>query len=230
MKRVGILCPSDTELAPLLAHIPSPRTIRKAMLTFYLGTLEGVDVVAVYSGVCKVNAAVAAQILVDAFSASAIFVVGTAGGMAEDVQLFDTVISRQAVYHDVADDILTEYHPWMPTSFFPADAKLLALAEVYGQIAPFPIRFGTIATGEAFIADEGRAEICQKFAPLCVDMETASVAHVCHVNGIPFLGVRSITDTATHQGIENFERNCEQASERAAAVAMGILALLAQES
>ena len=182
MKRVGILCPSDTELAPLLAHIPSPRTIRKAMLTFYLGTLEGVDVVAVYSGVCKVNAAVAAQILVDAFSASAIFVVGTAGGMAEDVQLFDTVISRQAVYHDVADDILTEYHPWMPTSFFSADAKLLALAEAYGQIAPFSIRFGTIATGEAFIADEGRAEICQKFAPLCVDMETASVAHVCHVN------------------------------------------------
>ena len=54
-------------------------------------------------------------------------------------------------------------------------------------------------------------------------------AHVCYVNGIPFLGVRSITDTATHQGIENFERNCEQASERAAAVAMGILALLAQK-
>lgn len=111
MKRVGILCPSDTELAPLLAHIPSPRTIRKAMLTFHVGTLKGVDVVAVYSGVCKVNAAVAAQILVDAFSVSAIFVVGTAGGMAEDVQLFDTMISRQAVYHDVADDILTEYHP-----------------------------------------------------------------------------------------------------------------------
>lgn len=225
MKRVGILCPSDTELAPLLAHIPSPRTIRKAMLTFYVGTLEGVDVVAVYSGVCKVNAAVAAQILVDAFSVSAVFVVG----MAEDVQLFDTVISRQAVYHDVADDILTEYHPWMPTSFFSADAKLLALAEAYSQRSPFPIRFGTIATGEAFIADEGRAEICQKFAPLCVDMETASVAHVCYANGIPFLGVRSITDTATHQGIENFERNCEQASERAAAVAMGILALLAQK-
>ena len=113
--------------------------------------------------------------------------------------------------------------------FFSADAKLLTLAEAYSQRSPFPIRFGTIATGEAFIADEGRAEICQKFAPLCVDMETASVAHVCHVNGIPFLGVRSITDTATHQGIENFERNCEQASERAAAVAMGILALLAQK-
>lgn len=87
------------------------------MLTFYLGTLEGVDVVAVYSGVCKVNAAVAAQILADAFPVSAIFVVGTAGGTTEDGQLFDTVISRQVVYHDVADDILTEYHPWMPTSF-----------------------------------------------------------------------------------------------------------------
>ena len=230
MDTIGILCPSDTELAPLLAHIQSPRTAQKAMLTFHKGTLAGANVVAVYSGVCKVNAAIAAQILIDTFGASAIFVVGTAGGMAEDVQLFDTVISQQTVYHDVADDILTEYHPWMPTNFFPADAKLLALAEAYSQLAPFPIRFGTIATGEAFITDAGRAEICQKFAPLCVDMETASVAHVCYANGIPFLGVRSITDTAAHQGIENFEKNCEQASERAAAAAMGILALLRKEA
>ena len=96
MKRVGILCPSDTELAPLLACIPSPRTIRKAMLTFYLGTLEGVDVVAVYSGVCKVNAEVAAHILVDAVSARPLFVGGQTGGMAEVVQLVVAVISQEA--------------------------------------------------------------------------------------------------------------------------------------
>ena len=38
-------------------------------------------------------------------------------------------------------------------------------------------------------------------------METASIAHVCYVNKIPFLSIRCITDTAEHKGVENFEKN-----------------------
>lgn len=54
-------------------------------------------------------------------------------------------------------------------------------------------------------------------------METASMAHICYVNKIPFLSVQSITDTADHKGIENFDKNCEAASQRSAEVVMGIL-------
>lgn len=68
-------------------------------------------------------------------------------------------------------------------------------------------------TGEAFITDEGREKINDEFAPLAVDMETASIAHVCYVNKIPFLSIRCITDTAEHSGVENFEENCAKASE-----------------
>lgn len=55
-------------------------------------------------------------------------------------------------------------------------------------------------------------------------METAGAAHVCYVNGTPFLAVRTITDTAAHIGAEHFEQNCEKASAIAAEVVMGILA------
>lgn len=78
-------------------------------------------------------------------------------------------------------------------------------------------------TGEQFIEDDKREEINEKFAPLCVDMETASVAHVCYVNKIPFLAVRTITDTVTHKGIENFDKNCEAASEISAEIVVGML-------
>ena len=54
-------------------------------------------------------------------------------------------------------------------------------------------------------------------------MESAAAAHVCYVNGIPFLSVRTVTDTAEHKGIENFEQNCEKASEKTAEAVMGIL-------
>ncbi|MGL5149747.1 MAG: phosphoglycerate transporter, partial [Clostridium sp.] len=58
----------------------------------------------------------------------------------------------------------------------------------------------------------GRREIIEKYNPLCVDMETASIAHVCYANSIPFLAIRSITDTETDSGIETFEVNCVSAA------------------
>lgn len=74
------------------------------------------------------------------------------------------------------------------------------------------MRVGIICAGEAFITDERRQKINEQFAPLTVDMETASIAHVCYVNHIPFIAIRSVTDTETHSGSEHFEENCEKAS------------------
>lgn len=224
MRKIGILCPSDTELAPFLSHIKEVKITEKAMLKVYEGMIGQMRVAALYSGVCKVNAAIAAQILIDTFQAEAIINAGVAGGMEESVELFDTIIAARSVYHDVARDILTEFHPWMESVYFKADKELLAAAKEYAKESVLPIRFGTIATGEKFIEDAGRAEINQAFAPLAVDMETAGAAHVCYVNGTPFLAVRTITDTAAHIGAEHFEQNCEKASAIAAEVVMGILA------
>lgn len=226
MKKIGILCASDTELDPFLKYIPSARTIEKAMLKFYEGRIGTVEAVAVYSGVCKVNAAIAAQLLMDVFQVDCIINGGTAGGMDESVKLFDTVISDRMIYHDVADDILTEFHPWLEENCFRSDRELLSAAKRYGESSPDRILFGTMVTGEQFIEDEKREEINRRFAPLSVDMETAAIAHVCHVNRIPFLSVRTITDTAAHMGIENFEENCQAASEKSAQVVLGILGQL----
>ena len=80
-----------------------------------------------------------------------------------------------------------------------------------------------IVTGESFITSEGRKEINDEFTPLATDMETASIAHVCYVNKIPFLSIRCITDTAEHNGIENFEENCAKASVIAKDITVALL-------
>lgn len=226
MKKIGILCAGDTELAPFLEHMKGQQITEKAMLKFHTGTINHVNVSAVYSGVCKVNAAIAAQLLIDMFHVDLIINAGTAGGMKEGVQLFDTVISERVIYHDVADDILTDFHPWLKSNYFPADQELCAIARAYSRTSKHPVLFGTMVTGEQFIEDEKREEINRKFDPLSTDMETAGVAHVCYVNRIPFLAVRTITDTVTHQGIETFDQNCEAASEISAEIVLGILGQL----
>ena len=226
MKQIGILCAGDTELAPFLEHMKGQQITEKAMLKFHTGTINHVNVSAVYSGVCKVNAAIAAQLLIDMFHVDLIINAGTAGGMKEGVQLFDTVISERVIYHDVADDILTDFHPWLKSNYFLADQELCAIARAYSRTSKHPVLFGTMVTGEQFIEDEKREEINRKFDPLSTDMETAGVAHVCYVNRIPFLAVRTITDTVTHQGIETFDQNCEAASEISAEIVLGILGQL----
>lgn len=226
MKKIGILCAGDTELAPFLEHMKGQQITEKAMLKFHTGTINHVNVSTVYSGVCKVNAAIAAQLLIDMFHVDLIINAGTAGGMKEGVQLFDTVISERVIYHDVADDILTDFHPWLKSNYFLADQELCAIARAYSRTSKHPVLFGTMVTGEQFIEDEKREEINQKFDPLSTDMDTAGVAHVCYVNRIPFLAVRTITDTVTHQGIETFDQNCEAASEISAEIVLGILGQL----
>ena len=226
--RVGIICAGDREVAPFLPMICECKITEKAMLKFYEGTINNVEVVVLFSGVCKVNAAIATQILIDTFHVDTIINAGTAGGMHPKIALFDTVISTEVAYHDVASDILTEFHPWLESVFFKADQVLLHISKKAVDKLGLNehVFWGRMVTGEVFITDEGRQQINEKFEPLTVDMETASIAHVCYVNRIPFLAVRSVTDTATHSGTECFEENCEKASSIAKDITVALLAEL----
>lgn len=223
--KFGIICAGDFELEPFLPTINNMKISEKALLKFYLGNILNIPVVALYSGVCKVNAAIATQILIDTYQVEAIISAGTAGGIDKSINLFDTIISTQAAYHDVDDDILTDFHPWMKDVYFNADDDLLQAAH---QIAKnnSKIHFGRMVTGESFIRDKMREGINKKFSPLSVDMETAAIAHVCYANKIPFIAIRTITDTADHSGLEYFDKNCKQASIIAKDVVLNFLAYI----
>ncbi len=223
--RVGILCASDSEAAPFLSIMDTWSITEKAMLKFYEGTIEGIEVAALFSGVCKVNAAIAAQILIDAYGVDRMINAGTAGGMNPELEIFDSVICTEAAYHDVAPDILTEFHPWLESVYFKSDPELLELSHkaVDKMDTGGTVYWGRMVTGEAFITDEGRQKINEQFAPLSVDMETASIAHVCYVNSIPFIAIRSITDTAAHSGAGHFEENCKRAAEIAKDITAALL-------
>lgn len=212
--KIGIICASDEELAPFLPLIKNRKLTNKAMLTFYEGQIHHLNVLALYSGVCKVNAAIASQILIDQFRVDIIINSGVAGGIHPQLELFDIVISTEVCYHDVAFDILTEFHPWMKSIFFEADKQFIQLSKLAANKMKTAnkIYWGRMVTGESFITSKQRQKIEKKFAPLTTDMETASIAHVCYVNQLPFISIRCITDNATHSGKNNFEKNCAKAS------------------
>lgn len=223
--RIGIIGPSEDEIMPFIEQMENKKIESIAMLKFYSGNFKNVDIVALYCGVCKVNAAIATQILIDKFNVSNIILTGVAGAIDSRLNIGDTVISTEVAYHDVSDGILTEYHPWMDSIYFKCDSSLLTLSRrvLVENIFPQKIYFGKIVTGEAFISKNGRREIIEKYNPLCVDMETASIAHVCYANNTPFIAIRSITDTESECGTDIFETNCESVAKNSINVLVKIL-------
>lgn len=223
--KVGIICAGDYEVAPFIKHINDLKISEKAMLKIYEGTINGIDIATLYSGVCKVNAAIATQILIDYYGVNVVINAGTAGGMSEELNIFNTVISTEMAYHDVSPTILTEFHPWLETVYFQADEDLLKLSKrvIDKMEAKNRVFWGRMVTGESFIIDEGRQAINDTYSPLTVDMETASIAHVCYVNKVPFISIRTITDTADHSGSDSFEKNCDRASAIAKDITLALL-------
>lgn len=212
--RIGVIGPTEREIMPFIGEISNKKLSEHAKLKFYSGIYEGVEVVSAFCGVCKVNAAIATQILIDKFEVTHIVLTGVAGALNKQLKIGDIVISSEVAYHDVAHGILTEYHPWMKDIYFRPDTELLKLCKNIANYLPTPTKcyIGRIITGEAFITHNEREILIENFNPLCVDMESASVAHTCYANNIPFIVIRSMSDDADENGSETFEQNIEMAA------------------
>lgn len=212
--KIGVIGPTEKEIMPFVGKISNKKFSEHAMLKFYSGDYEGIDVVSVFCGVCKVNAAIATQILINKFEVTHIVLTGVAGALSRELEIGDIVISNEVAYHDVAHGILTEYHPWMEDIYFRADVELLKLCKDIANSLPISSKchVGRIITGEAFITQNERERLIADFNPLCVDMESASVAHTCYVNKIPFIVIRSMSDKADESGLKTFESNIEMAA------------------
>lgn len=219
LPKLGILCAAEDELKPFLPMMEKTGETQKALLTFHHGTLEGVKTTAVWCGVGKVNAAIAAQLLADTYQCDFILNSGACGGMTDAWKELDTVVSEAVAHHDMDAGILTGYHPYLESIWFKADAGLLQAAKAAAAHLPeHAMAFGRTATGEAFIDNKNRDAINETLAPLSVDMETAAIAQVCHAFQVPFLAIRTITDTPAHDGDAAYQANCEQAERIAAKI------------
>lgn len=209
--RIGIIGPTENEVMPFVSKIESKELHRHAMTNFYTCKYENVDVVAAFSGMCKVNAAIATQIMIDRFDVTHIILTGVAGALDESLQIGDIVIANEIAYHDVSKEILTENHPFIEDIYFKSDINMVQATINISRSLELKNKchLGRIITGETFITENERFKLIQDFKPLCVDMESAAVAHVCYVNSIPFMVIRSVSDFANEDGFESFENNLD---------------------
>ncbi|MGN8245901.1 5'-methylthioadenosine/S-adenosylhomocysteine nucleosidase [Cellulomonas soli] len=186
---------------------------------------EGRGVLLVQCGIGLVNAATAAAVAINGTHPRAVISAGSAGGLGVDVRVGEVVVGTDYVYSG-ADARAFGYSlgqvPGMP-EVYAAEKDLLAAA-LRAEAPGLHVRAGTMLSGDKFIDASLVDEVRTAFpSALSTDMESAALAHTCHLYGVPFLSVRGISDLCGPVAGTDFLTHVDDAADRSAAVVIAAL-------
>lgn len=224
MKKIGIIGAMESEIELLKTYFEG-KIYKRAGLSVYDGTIFNKPVVFARAGIGKVNAAICTQVLISNFGAELIINCGIAGAISKELSVLDIVISEKAFQHDV-DATYFGYKlgqiPDISGIFWKADTTLIKRTKAaFKKLADGNFDFdnksifknkdtlhkdfsackmltGAIATGDVFVTADSHRSRIKSICPAtaCVEMEGAAIAQVASANAVPFLILRSISDSA----------------------------------
>ena len=230
---VGIIGAMDLEVQALKGLMDNAVVETISTIDFYKGNINGVETVVAVAGVGKVNAAVCTQILIDVFDVKAVINTGIAGSLKAEINIGDLVISSDLVHHDM-DAVSFGYPkgqiPQMDVFSFEADRALADLAEkVCEEVNPeIQVFHGRVVSGDQFIADkETKENISTLFAGYCTEMEGAAIAQTAHLNEVPFVVLRAISDKADDSASMDYPTFEKQAVAHSVRLVCGMMKNLA---
>ena len=227
---IGILSAMLEEILLLSSNIKDKQITTIGNRDYISGTLEGQNVVAAFSRWGKVAAAQTATTLITKFEAEKIIFTGVAGAAAPELEIGDVVIGKMLLQHDMDASAIPAFKkfeiPLLGITHFTADPDLARLAlesareylaairsqsishsalDEYNIHSPTAYH-GTIASGDLFIADSKKIASLRNEIEglLCIEMEGAAVAQVCHEHHIPFVVIRAISDKADSNAMHDF--------------------------
>lgn len=226
---IGIIGAMHEEIIELKSLMQNIEEISLASFTYFKGKLEDKDVVLVESGIGKVNSAVCTTLLLEKFNVNKVIFTGVAGGIGDNINVGDIVISTDLVQHDVdvsAFGLDLGVIPRMENSFFKANEELRILAKK-SALKVFDkdkVREGRILSGDQFINGIEKINwLKDTFQGEACEMEGASVAHVCQLFNIPFVILRAISDKANEEAKMDFSEFVHLASKNSKEIVVNMI-------
>ena len=199
--KIGIITAMSSEHKQVAQLLEDKQEHTEGIYAYTEGRIKNNTVILTQCGIGKVNAAAGAVELIRRFQPDCIISTGVAGGIDRCLKVMDVVASSHIVYHDVWCGEGNAYGQiqGMPT-YFEGHKTLLDCAMSLDTATA--IHGGLICSGDKFITDRSELDAIKGNFPegLAVDMESGSIAQVCHIYKIPFISFRIISDTP---GAEN---------------------------
>lgn len=222
MNKIGIIVAMQEELEEIL-NIMTEKNKKSIYNVEYIeGKISDKNIVIVKSGVGKVNAARVTQMLIDIMKVDTIINVGSAGAINPKLNIGDIVIADKLVQHDfdiTAFNHKKGYITGVGDYIYCTEKLINEFSKIINDIKSeeYNIKIGTIASGDIFCTDSNMKQtIYSEFDADCVEMEGAAVAQVCYLDNIPFIVIRSISDSPNGNNAIDFKEFVSLASKKCA--------------
>jgi len=162
----------------------------------------------------KTRAAGACQYAIDRWRVDSLLVLGTCGGVDEQLRVMDLVLASHTLQYDCDDP-----RPDMGRVVV-ADASWLGLDELRGVL-----HVGAIASADRDLTFES-LETLRKERILGADWESGAIALVCALNGVRWTILRGISDVPLAPGAEDVRRQLRDYQTHTPAIMAKLLGLL----
>ena len=227
---IGIIGAMAVEVEGLIAAMEnkSPETVSR--MTFWRGTLAGVECVVAQCGAGKVNSAVCAQTMILRYGASPIINTGVAGGVgSRAVRIGDLVVAEGVTQHDYdttpIDGDKGRDIPILGRSVLETAARVSGLlADCAREVYDGNVHRGLIATGDQFIGGKERLHaIAERTGAIACEMEGGSIGQACALADVPFAVLRAISDNADDNAVDDFPKFAKESAEKSVALLLEAL-------
>lgn len=225
---IAVIAAMDKEVEAILRVMDTYERVEYSHVPMAEGILCGQRIIVMKSGVGKVNAALSTTVLLERLQVSGIINIGTAGGLKEDENILDAVISTRVVQHDF-DTSPVDGEEGIGL-YFEADQDLADVCVQALEQLDVHVHRGLIATGDQFIANDAEVQkLTERFPEaICAEMEAGAVAQVCAHYQVPFVCMRSLSDVAVRKDSHmDFIEYVEAASARSAEFCKALVNILA---
>ncbi|MDO6563085.1 5'-methylthioadenosine/S-adenosylhomocysteine nucleosidase [Amphritea sp. 1_MG-2023] len=233
--KIGIIGAMDEEVELLKQTLEGRQEYTIAGYSLYTGTMHGVEVVLLKSGIGKVNAAIGTTLMLQTFQPTCVINTGSAGGFAAELNVGDVVICDEVRHHDVDVTIFGYEHgqvPGLPAGFAPDDFLADVAQRCIADMAGIQTVKGLIATGDSFMNCPERVAKTREHFPTmkAVEMEAAAIAQTCYQFDIPFIVIRALSDIAGKESNLSFDQFLLIAAKHSAEMVIAMVHCIADKT
>ena len=207
----------NSETGTLVRALKNPVAYRELNWLFVAGTYKNYPVVVVRTEQGVANAAASTALAIRKFNPIAVINQGTAGGHDPALKIGDIIVGASTIDYTA---VKTAYTPrgagiditqqkmrgtyaydeatknFQPRAEYRADPTLFNMAfAAANRNGNFNVVSGVIATGNAWLQGiDHIAFLHERYGSTCEEMETCAAASVCQTAGVPFVGIRILSD------------------------------------
>lgn len=224
---IGIIGAMQIEVDALREKMTDIQTETVSGIEFAVGKLCGHATVLAKCGIGKVFAAICAQTMILRYGAKIIINTGVAGSLDKRIGITDLALSLDCVQHDMDTTPIGDpigLISGINIVKIPTDKALCESAIRVAKRLGVNALAGTIATGDCFVSSaEKKKSIVENFGAVACEMEGGAIAHVCYVNGVRCLVIRSISDNADGSADMDYPEFTKAAAKISTAITLGLL-------